>query len=53
MNKEIQKLIKDMQGIHDWDMQKKRKYFWTFTILWTLLVFLLGLDRYINIQLLM
>ena len=42
MNKEIQKLIKDMQGIHDWDMQKKRKYFWTFTILWTLLDFILG-----------
>ena len=34
-------MLKDIKNINNWDKSKKRKFFWTFTILWTLFVWLI------------
>ena len=34
--------LKDIKNINNWDKEQKRKFFWTFTILWTLFVWLIG-----------
>ena len=34
--------LKDIKNINNWDKEQNRKFFWTFTILWTLFVFLIG-----------
>ena len=35
-------MLKDIKNINNWDKSKKRKFFWTFTILWSLFVWLIG-----------
>ena len=35
-------MLKDIKNINDWDKSKKRKFFWSFTILWSLFVWLIG-----------
>ena len=34
-------MIKDLKNIEDWELSKKRKFFWAFTAVWVLLVFLI------------
>ena len=35
-------MIEDILNIDNWDLKKKRKFFWIFTIVWVLFVFLIG-----------
>ena len=35
-------MIEDILNIDNWDLKKKRKFFWIFTIAWVLFVFLIG-----------
>ena len=35
-------MIEDILNIHNWELKKKRKFFWIFTIAWVLFVFLIG-----------
>tara|TARA_Y100000385_G_scaffold64113_1_gene63286 strand:+ start:6792 stop:8270 length:1479 start_codon:yes stop_codon:yes gene_type:complete len=35
-------MLKDIKNINDWDKFKKRKFFWSFTISWSLFVWLIG-----------
>ena len=35
-------MIKDILNIDNWDLKKKRKFFWIFTIAWVSFVFLIG-----------
>ena len=34
-------MIKDLKNLDDWNLSKKRKFFWIFTIVWVLLVYLI------------
>ena len=40
--KDIIDSIKDISNIDNWDLSKKRKYFWGATIIWTLFVYLIN-----------
>lgn len=35
-------MIEDILNIDNWDLKKKRKFFWIFTIAWVLFVFIIG-----------
>jgi len=35
-------MIKDLKNINNWKKSKKRKFFWIFTFIWTLFVYLIG-----------
>ena len=35
-------MINDLKNINHWKTPKKRKFFWTFTLIWTLFVYLIN-----------
>ena len=35
-------MIKDLKNIDNWKLSKKRRFFWGFTIVWVLFVFLIN-----------
>ena len=34
-------MIKDLKNLDNWNISKKRKFFWIFTIIWVLFVYLI------------
>ena len=34
-------MIKDLKNLDNWSLSKKRKFFWIFTIVWVLIVYLI------------
>jgi signal peptidase I len=35
-------MLQDLKNIENWDLSKKRKFFWTFSIIWVITIFLIG-----------
>jgi len=35
-------MLKDLKNIDNWDLSKKRKFFWAFTIIWVITIYLIG-----------
>jgi len=35
-------MLQDLKNIDNWDLSKKRKFFWTFTIIWVITIYLIG-----------
>ena len=35
-------MLKDLKNIENWDLSKKRKFFWAFTIIWVITIYLIG-----------
>ena len=38
----MKKIIKEINDIHNWSLVKKRKFFWSFTLIWSLFIYLIG-----------
>ena len=38
----MKKFIKEINDIHNWSLVKKRKFFWSFTLIWSLFIYLIG-----------
>ena len=35
-------MLQDLKNIENWDLSKKRKFFWAFSIIWVITIFLIG-----------
>ena len=35
-------MLRDLKNIENWDLSKKRKFFWSFSIIWVITIFLIG-----------
>ena len=35
-------MLQDLKNIENWDLSKKRKFFWSFSIIWVITIFLIG-----------
>jgi signal peptidase I len=35
-------MLQDLKNIDNWDLSKKRKFFWAFTIIWVITIYLIG-----------
>ena len=35
-------MLQDLKNIENWNLSKKRKFFWTFSIIWVITIFLIG-----------